>query len=176
MCVRKITQIRLGQIACTSTGQLLIWVVYRAFYLPAIWPDNIREHYMSAIVMLSKWFRWTNRLRLSAPTLAVHCPVGWCFETPDWLLLAEPGAAGFSWLLPPSNGEKKIRHAKCSYQVVSHTLCGHGSKWSVQDIGVTYILKHLSFPPLATLCPSGLQSTAKTWAIKENRWVVFVHG
>lgn len=28
---------------------------------------------------------------------------------------------------------------------------------------VTHIRKHLSFPPLATLCPSGLQSAAYTW-------------
>lgn len=32
------------------------------------------------------------------------------------------------------------------------------------DKQVTHIRKHLSFPPLATLCPSGLQSTAYTWS------------
>lgn len=32
------------------------------------------------------------------------------------------------------------------------------------DKQVTHIRRHLSFPPLATLCPSGLQSTAYTWS------------
>lgn len=32
----------------------------------------------------------------------------------------------------------------------------------------THILRHLSFPPLATLCPSGLQSTAYTYKHKKQ--------
>lgn len=62
------------------------------------------------------------------------------------------------------------------------SICGQFARFQSQETGtgscykslpLTHIRRHLSFPPLATLCPSGLQSTAYTCTCKVKNHHLF---
>lgn len=79
---------------------------------------------------------------------------------PNWLAGRQWGQKPASATSSICRGQKKVRHNKRCHMSWCMMWMRVGGRWSRV---ITHIRRHLSFPPLATLWPSGLQSTAKTW-------------
>lgn len=120
---------------------------------------------ISAIMKLSGLFCCMIQSRLLALTLQFAVLWDGPSSMASWRLVERrANDLWFLWLPPPSNGKKdKMWQVFLPGGVLYKSV--HVWSWYKQCVGhidVTHILKHLSFPPLATLCPSVLQSTAKT--------------